>query len=325
MPIVCDKLFRPAQLGILHMRKTQDAIHPRKRFLWAVLYGILLTACATYMLLESFVIPRVDATVSSLATTQAEGETVASGDSSGTSTSTATSYTDENMSITLTTVREYDTTIYIADVQVSDISYLKTAFAEDSYGRNIKQTTSQIASNHNAILAINGDYYGFRDSGFVLRNGELFRSVAAEDTDALVVSNDGSFFTVAESEVTGEALLSAGAWQVFSFGPTLVEDGEVMVDENTEVDQAKTSNPRTAIGIIDPLHYVIIVSDGRTDESSGLSLYELAQIFREQGCSLAYNLDGGGSSTLWFNGSVVNNPTGVQGSGERGVSDIVYF
>ena len=87
-----------------------------------------------------------------------------------------------------------------------------------------------------------------------------------------------------------------------------------------------SSNPRTAIGIVDNLHYIILVSDGRTSESIGLSLYETAQVMAEYGCHTAYNLDGGGSSTLYFNGKIINNPT-TNGKriSERSVSDIVYI
>ena len=86
------------------------------------------------------------------------------------------------------------------------------------------------------------------------------------------------------------------------------------------------SNPRTAIGVIDANHYVFVVSDGRTDESEGLSLSELAAFLQSLGVKTAYNLDGGGSSTLWYQGSVINNPT-TSGNTikERSVSDIVYI
>ena len=86
------------------------------------------------------------------------------------------------------------------------------------------------------------------------------------------------------------------------------------------------SNPRTAIGQISENHYVFIVSDGRTKDSEGLSLYELATFMKSLGCITAYNLDGGGSSTMYFNGNIVNNPTtnGKRVS-ERSVSDIVYI
>lgn len=86
------------------------------------------------------------------------------------------------------------------------------------------------------------------------------------------------------------------------------------------------SNPRTAIGIIDVNHYVFVVSDGRTSESKGLSLYELASFMQSLGVKNLYNLDGGGSSTMYFNGKVINNPT-TNGKKitERSVSDIVYI
>ena len=120
--------------------------------------------------------------------------------------------------------------------------------------------------------------------------------------------------------------MDAGVWQAFSFGPGLVENGEITVDQNTEVGKAMASNPRTAIGQISELHYVFVVSDGRTDQSEGLSLYELAAFLQSLGVQTAYNLDGGGSSTMVLMGEVINNPTaGGSRTKERSVSDIVYI
>lgn len=239
---------------------------------------------------------------------------------------TANSYQDANMQITIETIRAYDTDIYIADVIVSDVAYFKTALAQNTFGKNIKETTSAMAEEHEAILAINGDYYGFRNSGFVVRNGVLYRTTARSGSnDALVVQADGSFEIVNESNTDAQALYEAGALQVFSFGPGLIENGEITVTSSSEVSQSKSSNPRTAIGMITPLHYIFVVSDGRTSQSAGLSLLELAQIMQQYGCTEAYNLDGGGSSTMVFNGQVVNNPTDGRSFGERKVSDIIYI
>ena len=116
-----------------------------------------------------------------------------------------------------------------------------------------------------------------------------------------------------------------GVVNLLAFGPSLVENGEIVVDTNSEVGQSMSSNPRTAIGIIDENHYIIIVSDGRTSESQGLSLYELAEVMKSYGVKTAYNLDGGGSSTLYFNGQVINKPTTNGNISERAVSDIVYI
>ena len=81
---------------------------------------------------------------------------------------TDTSYKDGNVDITITTVRKNNTTVYVADVKLSNSNYLKTALAYDSFGTNVTETTSSMASNNNAILAVNGDYYGADRSGYVI-------------------------------------------------------------------------------------------------------------------------------------------------------------
>ena len=234
-------------------------------------------------------------------------------------------YSDSNTSITLKQYRAYDSDIYVADVTVSDVSVLKTALANNTYGRNITDTTSNIAEENNAILAINGDYYGARQAGYVIRNGNLYRNTSG-DRDALVITKTGEFEFVSENETSAEELLQSGAYQVLSFGPVLLEDGEISVGENEEVGMAMASNPRTAIGYLGNNHYVFVVSDGRTSESAGLSLYELATFMKELGVTDAYNLDGGGSSTMVFKGEIINNPTtNGRSNQERSVSDIVYI
>lgn len=257
----------------------------------------------------------------------------ADGTSSATLTNVATveggtvigEYSDSNTSITLKQYRVYDSNIYVADVTVSDASALKTALANNTYGRNITDTTSNMAEDNNAVLAINGDYYGARQSGYVIRNGNLYRNTSG-DRDALAIKQNGEFEFVSEGETSAEELLQNGAYQVLSFGPVLLEDGEISVGENDEVGMAMASNPRTAIGYLGNNHYVCVVSDGRTSESAGLSLYELASFMKELGVADAYNLDGGGSSTMVFKGEIINNPTtNGHSNQERSVSDIVYI
>lgn len=238
-------------------------------------------------------------------------------------TSLGTVKTDD-YSITVTKYQEYDTAIYVADITVSSAEIIKTALADDTYGKNITAYTSTIASENQAVFAINGDYYGAQESGYVIRNGVAYRETS-DGEDILVLYADGSMKVLDSDDVTVQELLDQGAWQAWSFGPGLLSDGEVTVGENTEVSRAMNSNPRTAIGQIDDNHYVFVVSDGRTDESKGLSLYELAEFMESLGCRTAYNLDGGGSSTMYFNGSVINNPTTNGRIRERAVSDIVYI
>ncbi len=293
---------------------------------WGIFYGIALTGFTVYILLDAFVLPK---NVVTLENNNTERQTI---EETGTiegkqAVVTKNSYESEDISINITTKYEYDTKIYIADVTVSDVSFLRAGLANGVFGRNIKETTSDIAKENNAIFAINGDFYGFRDSGPVIRNGVLYRSnKRSGSNDVLAVYNDGSFVTMKEENVDAQNLLDSGVLQLFSFGPTLVDNGQISVSANQEVEQSMNSNPRTAIGMISPLHYVFVVSDGRTSESAGLSLAQLAAVMQDAGCQCAYNLDGGGSSTMWFMGDVVNNPTTNGNSiSERKVSDIVYI
>ena len=249
-----------------------------------------------------------------------------SGSTSSTSSGTVIgTYSDSKSKITVTQYRAYDSNIYVADVEVTDGTSILSAFANNTYGRNITDTTSDMAEENNAVLAINGDYYGARQSGYVIRNGVVYRNQGSNGED-MVISKDGSLSFISESDTTTDSLLQKQAWQVLSFGPVLVENGQVAVSENDEVGMAMASNPRTAIGTVAKNHYLFVVSDGRTSESAGLSLYELANFMKSLGATNVYNLDGGGSSTMVFQGEVVNNPT-TNGNkiSERAVSDILYI
>ena len=329
---------------------------------WLWVCGMILTAFTAYVLLDTFVIPRSftavsDAAVSSVSSSEetesrdaamekalkkatlkrtagdstVSAETVsetATADSAVTKESSSESFSDNGITIGITTYRENNTEIYAADITLSSADQLKTALAKNTYGKNVTEKTSAMAEEHDAVLAINGDYYGAQNSGYVIRNGTLYRDKSSgTDTEDLVIYPDGTWEIIREGDITAAELLNRNAWQVFSFGPALVENGTVAVSDRTEVQKAMASNPRTAIGMISSLHYVFVVSDGRTGESAGLSVKELAEFMADTlGCETAYNLDGGGSSTMYFNGSVVNKPT-TNGNkiSERSVSDIVYI
>jgi len=272
-----------------------------------------------------------DASTSDASTSSGASDEGTTGSSTPVATAGATSgqsreYSDGNVSVKLSEYTVAGTTVHVADVTVNSAEYLKTAFANDTYGKNVTAATSETAAAHNALLAINGDNYGSRERGYVIRNGVVYRDTA-DSSDVLCVYADGTLDVVDPSTVSAQQLVEQGVWQAFSFGPALVQDGQVSVSQGDEVGKAKASNPRTAIGMLDRNHYMFVVSDGRTDESEGLSLYELAQFMEQQlGVECAYNLDGGGSSTMVFQGEVVNNPT-TNGNRiqERNVNDIVYI
>lgn len=297
----------------------------KKPYLYASVLGLLLTSSFTYSMLKTFVLAE---TISTVSNTSSTSNTTAASQAAKNAQVTDTSYSDGNISVNLTEKTVNETQIYVGDITLSSSDYLKTALAQNSYGTNVTAKTSVTAAENNAILAVNGDYYGANSSGYVIRNGVVYRDSVREDASNgdLAIYKDGSFKIIYEDQVSADQLVQDGVVNLLAFGPSLVENREISVDTNTEVGQAMSSNPRTAIGIIDENHYIIIVSDGRTSESKGLSLYQMAEVMKSYGVKTAYNLDGGGSSTLYFNGQVINKPTtGGSKISERAVSDIVYI
>ena len=297
----------------------------KKACLYASVFSLLLTISFTYSMLKTFVLSE---TISTVSNTSFTSNTVVEIQAAKNAQVTDTSYSDGNISVNLTKKTVNETQTYVADVTLSSADYLKTALAQNSYGSNVTAKTSVTAAENNAILAINGDYYGANSSGYVIRNGVVYRDSARDNSSNgdLAIYKDGSFKIIYENQVSADQLVQDGVVNLLAFGPSLVENGEISVGTNAEVGQAMASNPRTAIGIIDENHYIIVVSDGRTSESKGLSLYQMAEVMKSYGVKTAYNLDGGGSSTLYFNGQVINKPTtGGSKISERAVSDIVYI
>lgn len=297
--------------------------------------AVLLSAGGTAAwAVDRFLIEHVE--ISDVSAYEAENSSTSSGTSSATAddssaVTTETSYTDGDTTITVSQVSTgtgSDTvTYYVADVVVDDATQLRSAFAKDEFGENITETTSEIAADNDAIFAINGDYYGFRSTGIEIRNGVVYRDEGARE--GLAFYTDGHVEVYDETTTTADELVAAGVWNTLSFGPAIVDDGAVVdgiedveVDTNVGNHSIQGDQPRTAVGIIDDNHYVFVVVDGRDEGySRGVTLTELADIMTGLGATTAYNLDGGGSSTMYFDGAVINQPSN---GGERGTSDILY-
>lgn len=282
-----------------------------------VFYCFLLVSFTIYLVLDTFVL----ASETQVDTTQMNTDLFKD---VLTPVTEIDSYSDENFSINIQEYDYLDTKVYVADINLKSAQYLKTAFAKDKFGKNIVDLTSQTAKNHNAVFAINGDYYGAQESGYVIRNGILYRGTS-DDRDIMCIYPDGDMTFYKAGEKTAEELMQENIWQCLTFGPGLVKDGEIVVSTDEEVAIASPSNPRTCVGVYEKNHFAFVVSDGRTDESRGLTLYELATFIKKFGVRNAYNLDGGGSSTMWFQGKIINKPTTFGDIMERGISDIVYI
>ncbi len=135
---------------------------------------------------------------------QLTGKTSPAAETETASVADTADYSSEDVSITLEEYTVEGTQVYVADVTVSSAASLKTAFAENTYGRNITATTSEMAEENNAILAINGDFYGTQERGIVIRNGVLYSETPNEDVCAIYT--DGSMETYTKDELDLEAL-----------------------------------------------------------------------------------------------------------------------
>lgn len=91
--------------------------------------------------------------------------------------------------------------------------------------------------------------------------------------------------------------------------PMLVAHSRVIASEVDQPGRFHGVNPRTAVGVTSRGELLLVVADGRTRASRGLTLRELAQFLDDRGAELAMNLDGGGSSTLVVRGEVRNRPS----------------
>ena len=310
-----------------------------------ILIGIAAYLAADRYLIKHVEIANVNAYASAVydtaslenagSATPTEQEIDSSQESSAVETITADDWNYESSTVSIS-IKEYSAgsggntvTYFVADVVLADATQLSNAFADNQFGRNIIAYTSQIAEENDAIFAINGDYYGFRTDGIIIRNGIIYRDESARIGLAFYL--DGTMKIYDETQTSAQDLLAAGVWNSLSFGPALLENyviadnlTNVEIDTNFGNHPIQGNQPRTGVGIIDKNHFVFIVVDGRSrGYSIGVTLTEFAEMFKELGCSDAYNLDGGGSSTMYFMGRVVNNPLGK--NKERGTSDILFI
>ncbi len=206
---------------------------------------------------------------------------------------------------------------YVADVWIKNISSFRTAFAKKQYGQGIHQEFIKMAQDNKAIVAISGDYYSARAKGIVVRNGQLYRDIPLEDV--CVLYQDGVMETYTKDTFNVDDAIARKAYQIWSFGPQLLEKGQPMQDFNSSV---KRANPRCAIGYYEPGHYCFVTVDGRQPGySEGISLQALSQLFYDLGCKAAYNLDGGQTAMMAYGNQLVNRPY----NGGRESGDIIYI
>lgn len=216
-------------------------------------------------------------------------------------------------------------TYFVADIYVQDITLLRTAPAGQDFTSRMAGAVQKIAQANDALFAASGDYYAHSMQGLILRNGVSYNDKPSTRFESCVLFRDGTMAFYAPQELDVAALLAAGAWQGWTFGPSLLsEDGQPLTKMASTYVGVNDKNPRCMLGYYEPGHYCLVVADGRQPSkrySNGLTLLELSQLAYDLGCTKAYNLDGGQSAQFYWRGEIYNHPTG----GGRSISDIVYF
>lgn len=233
---------------------------------------------------------------------------------------TKTTYISENLNIAIYKRRseELDTTYYVVDIYVADISCFMTAFAQDKFGIGYTDWPKQIARDYKSIITMNGDQYGMRKTGVVIRNGQLYRNKKVTN-DVCVLYWDGTVKTFAPGDFNANWEMSNGAYQAWNFGPRLLDDdGNAKTQFNSTT---ASQNPRSALGYFEPGHYCFVVVDGRNDESDGITLKNLAKLMKNLGCRQAYNMDGGRTSMLYAGDTLLNKPA----EGGRKATDVLMI
>jgi exopolysaccharide biosynthesis protein len=226
----------------------------------------------------------------------------------------ATSYKSGNINVTTSKVQKDGVTYFVADIYVADLKYFRTALPQNKWGT--REATDVVGKENKAVIAINGDHC-VDNPGPVVRNGKLYR--AEKYADALVLNYDGTMQTFTADQLDIDKIKAGTYPQVWTFGPMLLKDGQPTTQFNSNLG---TANPRTAVGYYEPGHYCFVVVDGRQPGySDGYTFEQLSQLFYSLGCKVAFNLDGGQSSEMAFQGSIINKPY----NGGRSTTDILYI
>lgn len=235
---------------------------------------------------------------------------------------TENSYTSPYVSITIDTVSYGKgwgaNTYFVADIYVASLDNFKTYTSHNEMRYFSTQDVLEMDAASGAILAISGDFYSYQATGFLMRNGYLYKSDPTY-CDICVLYDNGVLATYPRNGYDHQEVLDQGAVQIWNFGPSLLDENGKVYSSYTVDSHVAARNPRSAIGYYEPGHYCLVVVDGREyDYAAGISIDDLAKIFEGLGCKVAYNLDGGGSAVMTFDDALYSVP-----SEERALSDLV--
>ncbi len=222
------------------------------------------------------------------------------------------------------------------EVKIADASQMRRKLAEDTLGSPVWVYASELASTVNPVVALNADFYMFRDFGIVAYQRELWRMDESTYTgqykkynciETLLIDEEGDFhFThLLESFTRSEMQQYIDENRILfslSFGPVLVENGELKTCNWYPAGEPEVGNSRAGIAQLGKLHYYYLAVNHSPEKAALWTINDLARAFCDKGVPNAYGLDGGQTVEVLFQGTPYNY---IEYNSERAVSDILYF
>lgn len=224
--------------------------------------------------------------------------------------------------------RPFEVQYYIYDIYVRNIENLFTCYSTGlryPAGELIDMTERE--RNVSVVAAVNGDYIANLNHCLLCeRNGSVLRDIPKNiESDVCVLYYDGTMETVSPSEYDWNSIEEKIPYQIWNFGPSLLDgDGKALKKfDSSAYDRnvVGSSHPRTSLGYYEPGHYNFVVVDGRSNDSHGVKMTQLAQIQQALGCKAAYNMDGGDSTQAYFGDDIIRES--AKREEQRKLSDLI--
>ncbi|MDO4982419.1 MAG: phosphodiester glycosidase family protein [Eubacteriales bacterium] len=214
----------------------------------------------------------------------------------------------------------------VAEIKVADGSQLRRKLSEDAYGSSVQNYASALADSANAVVAMNADFYGFRQIGVTVYNRQLFR-FSPDKLDNCFINSAGDMLfmkagSIADEYQMQQYIADNDILFSLSFGPILVDNGVLQHCDSYPIGEMNLEYSRAGLGMVDDLHYLYMTVNHCNGQNPRCNVNEFGELMYSKGCVKAYNLDGGQTSEIVFNGRPINY---IDFNAERTVTDIIYF
>ena len=245
---------------------------------------------------------------------------------------TSNSYQTDRLAIFIERVVDESRTItnhtfvyYMADVYFQNMEDFRSGAAKSWQHLWDNAMLVDCARKNDAIFAVSGDFTLTRKKGLVIRNGELLQSQHDDKRDVGVIYTDGHMETYLAKETPVEEILNdPTVWQILGFGPELLDGNGQPKTVFNDPNKVGRANIRNAVGYFEPGHFCFVYVQPYKErkDHTCLDMESLSRLMYSLGCVRAYNLDGGGTAGMYFNGKLVSD----KGLGQtRKIHDFYYI